>query len=52
MATSTIFCGDSVQMLELLDSDSIDAVVTDPPYGMNFQSNHAKGGPRYKKNRR
>lgn len=37
---ATLFCGDCRDILPTLGR--VDAVVTDPPYGMNFQSNHRK----------
>jgi len=30
-------------MRERLDDDSVDCVITDPPYGIDFQSNHREG---------
>lgn len=39
-----IFCGDSSVLLPLLPSKYIDLVVTDPPYGINYVSNHRMGG--------
>jgi site-specific DNA-methyltransferase (adenine-specific) len=33
-----IYCGDCNDILPLMES--VDLVITDPPYGMNFQSNH------------
>ena len=32
--------GDCFEVMKLIPDKSIDLVVTDPPYGMNFQSNH------------
>jgi DNA modification methylase len=34
--------GDCLELIKTLESDSIDSVITDPPYGMNFQSNMRK----------
>ena len=34
----TLYCGDSRQLLPLISG--VDLVITDPPYGMSFQSNH------------
>ena len=28
--------GDSKQLLQLIPDDSVDSIVTDPPYGINF----------------
>jgi site-specific DNA-methyltransferase (adenine-specific) len=36
----TLYCGDSKDIISQIDN--VDAVVTDPPYGMNFVSNHRK----------
>ncbi len=33
----TIYCGDCREVLLDMDTDSIDAVVTDPPYGIGFE---------------
>lgn len=39
---ATIYCADSIQLLPLLKN--IDAIVTDPPYGINYVHNgHGKG---------
>jgi len=32
----TLFTGDCVQIMETMDESSVDAVVTDPPYGLEF----------------
>ena len=32
----TVLHGDCLELLRLVDSDSIDSIVTDPPYGLNF----------------
>lgn len=34
MDTSAIICGDSIAYLKTLADDSVDAVITDPPYGL------------------
>lgn len=36
----TLFCNDSNEQLRSIPSDSIDAVVTDPPYGLSFMNKH------------
>ena len=41
--------GDCLELMAQIPSGSIDMVVTDPPYGMNFQSNWSKSGKRHKK---
>lgn len=33
---ATLYCGDSLALLPLMESGSVDAVVTDPPYGLEF----------------
>lgn len=35
---ATIYHGDSLSILRTLDEASVDAVVTDPPYGIDYQS--------------
>ena len=35
-----IHCGDCLELLKEIPDNSIDLVITDPPYGMFFQSNH------------
>ena len=37
IGNATLYLGDCMDILPMLDK--VDAVVTDPPYGMNFQSN-------------
>lgn len=37
-----IICGDSLEVMKGIPNKSIDLVVTDPPYGMNFVSNYRK----------
>jgi len=41
--------GDCLDVMQGIPDGSVDMVMTDPPYGMNFQSNRAKDGPRHKK---
>lgn len=44
----TLYCGDCLAILPTLDKGSIDAVVTDPPYGIKADSTAAKnGGTKY-----
>ena len=31
-----LFCGDCLQVLKTLEAESVDSVVTDPPYGLSF----------------
>ena len=35
-----IYCGDCREILPLIPEGSVDLVVTDPPYGINYVSNH------------
>lgn len=35
-----IICGDSLEVLKNLEANSVDAVVTDPPYGLSFMGKH------------
>ncbi len=44
-----LFKDDCLEIMKKIPDGSIDLVLTDPPYGMSFQSNHAKSGPRYDK---
>jgi len=41
--------GDCLDVMQDIPDGSVDMVCTDPPYGMNFQSNRSKNGPRHKK---
>lgn len=31
-----VFCGDCIEVMKLLPDNSVDAIVTDPPYGLEF----------------
>lgn len=35
---ATVYCGDALDVIALLSAESVDCVVTDPPYGVNWQS--------------
>ena len=35
-----IICADCLEYLPTLDADSIDSIVTDPPYGLSFMGKH------------
>jgi len=37
---ATLYRGDALEVMATLPEGCVDAVVTDPPYGMNFQSNY------------
>ncbi len=45
----TLYHGDALVILQQLQSDSIDAVITDPPYGINFQSTRRPATERFDK---
>lgn len=36
--------GDALELMKKLPDESIDAVITDPPYGINYNSNRYKNG--------
>jgi len=38
----TITNEDNIQMMKSINNNSIDLLLTDPPFGMDFQSNHRK----------
>lgn len=44
-----LMLGDCLSWMAEIESSSVDAIVTDPPYGMRFQSNRSKKGPRHAK---
>lgn len=39
--------GDCIEKMKEIPDGSVDMVVTDPPYGMEFVSNRSKNGPRH-----
>jgi predicted RNA methylase len=39
-ASGVILCGDSLEVLKTLEANSVDSVVTDPPYGLSFMGKH------------
>ena len=41
--------GDCEEILKTIPDNSFDLVITDPPYGMDYQSNWSKDGPRHDK---
>lgn len=41
--------GDCLELMKEIPDGSVDMVLTDPPYGMGFQSNWSKSGPRHEK---
>lgn len=42
MELNKIYQGDCLEVMKQIPDKSIDLIITDPPYGMNFQSNHRK----------
>ena len=40
MKINHIYCGDCLAIMKTFPDKSVDLIITDPPYGMNFQSNH------------
>ena len=36
-----IMCGDSIKLMKKVPSDYIDLIITDPPFAIDFKSNHA-----------
>ena len=39
---NTVINGDALTVLRQMDSESIDFIITDPPYGIDFQSNRSR----------
>jgi len=48
-ANNIIQFGDCYDHMKPIANNTIDTVLTDPPYGMDFQSKRSKNGPRYEK---
>jgi site-specific DNA-methyltransferase (adenine-specific) len=44
-----IYCGDCLDLMKEMPDKSVDLVLTDPPYGIEYQSNWCKDGPRFEK---
>jgi len=42
MEVNKIICGDCLEVMKGIPNNSIDLVVTDPPYGINYLSNYYK----------
>lgn len=42
---NTIIHADSLTVLRQMETESVDAIVTDPPYGINYQSGNRKVNP-------
>lgn len=39
---NTVIHGDCLSVLRQMDADSVDMIITDPPYGVDYQSNRPK----------
>jgi site-specific DNA-methyltransferase (adenine-specific) len=44
-----IYCGDCLDLMKEIPDKSVNLVLTDPPYGIGYQSNWCKDGPRFEK---
>lgn len=44
-----IICGDSREEIKNIPDESVDCIISDPPYGMDFQSNFRKATPTFDK---
>ncbi len=42
MELNKVTCGDSFELIKEMKDKSVDITITDPPYGMSFQSNYRK----------
>jgi len=42
MKLNTVICGDCLEVMRGMEDNSVDLVLTDPPYGIEFRSNHRK----------
>ncbi|MFR7893386.1 MAG: hypothetical protein ACLU38_04205 [Dysosmobacter sp.] len=49
---NTVITGDSLTVLRDMEADSVDMVITDPPYGIDYQSGRKKGQPSRKNRQR
>ena len=38
MSQISLYQGDCLEVMKTLDDNSIDAIITDPPYGVNFKN--------------
>ena len=48
---NTVITGDSLTVLRDMEADSVDMVITDPPYGIDYQSGRKEKGQPSRKNR-
>lgn len=44
MEINKVHCMDCIEGLKLVPDNSVDCIITDPPYGINYLSNHYKNG--------
>lgn len=44
-----LYCGDSLELLKSIDDESIDLVVTDPPYKITARGNGGNSGGMFQK---
>ena len=42
MELNTVICADCLDVMRGMEDNSVDLVLTDPPYGIEFRSNHRK----------
>jgi len=42
MKLNTVICADCLEVMRGMEDNSVDLVLTDPPYGINFRSNYRK----------
>lgn len=49
MQVNKIYHGDCVEILKTFPSESVDCIITDPPYGINYLSKYYKNGNSHKK---
>ena len=46
---NTVITGDSLTVLRDMETDSVDMVITDPPYGIDYQSGRKEKASRLPK---
>lgn len=46
---NTVITGDSLTVLRDMEADSVDMVITDPPYGIDYQSGRKEKASRFAK---
>lgn len=39
---ATLYCSDCLDILKEMPDESVDCIITDPPYGIDYKSNHSK----------